>query len=130
MRERGRACAPVNKLRSSTIRSLTCDRNKTNNRLVQYAFALEVRRVFNSKQARSQKVAVKRKETGARRENTFLFSRATVSSRPNPSRRSRPNFVSSVLLSSVISLEKRERNGLQAVFSALFPDFRSEKKIA
>ena len=118
-------------IRSSTIRSLTCDRNKTNNRLVQYAFALEVRRVFlNSKQARSQKVAVKRKETGARRENTFLFSRATVSSRPNPSRRSRPNFVSSVLLSSVISLEKRERNGLQAVFSALFPDFRSEKKIA
>ena len=46
----------------------------------------------------------------------FLFSHAAISSRPNPSRRSRPNFMSSVLLSSVISIEKRERNGLQAVY--------------
>ena len=34
----------------------------------------------------------------------------TVSSRPNPSHRSRPNFASSLFLSSVISQEKRERN--------------------
>ena len=48
------------------------------------------------------------------RDEKIRFS--SVSSRPNPSCRSLPNFVSSVLFSSVISLEKRERNGLQAVY--------------
>ena len=44
-----------------------------------------LRRIFNPKRARLQKVAVKRKETRARC--------ATVSSRPNPSHRSGPNCV-------------------------------------
>ena len=52
---------------------------------LQSAFSLEVHRVFNPKQARSQKVAVRK-------------------------RRSCPNFMSSVLISSVISIEKRTAN--------------------
>ena len=65
---------------------------------LQSSFSLQVSRVIYPKQARWQNVAVKRRETRARREKTFLFSRITVSSRPNPSRRSRPNFVYSVLV--------------------------------
>ena len=59
---------------------------------------LEVRRVFNPKQARSQKVVVKRKET-------------------NLSRRSRPNFVTTVFLSSqkLLFRERRTVSSLRDV---------------
>ena len=66
---------------------------------LQSAFSLEVSRVIiPSKRVRKKW-----------RLNERRLGRATVSTRPNPSRRSRPNFKQ-----SAISIEKRERNGLQA----------------
>ena len=71
---------------------------------LQSVFSLNVRRVFNPKQAGSQKVAAKREEI--RLIGLFL----SQSFSPYTS-----NFVSSVS-SSVCSKDKRERNGLQAVY--------------
>ena len=76
---------------------------------LQLVFSLEVRRVFNPKQACGE----------MRKYVCLLACHRLVSSRPSPSHHSRPNFVSSMLLLSVISIEKRERSGLQAVYVCL-----------